>query len=100
MQQNEASSSSRSLLSVVHDFASSEALLVHSLHRFSADSEPTISQLKQLIDATVNISGSLNAHVTLPLANPKLHSLLRQETGITHTVHSVRLTYTSSLFVG
>lgn len=85
------SSQNQSILSVVQTYASSEILTQQSPHLFSADPDAIVSQLKELVDSTIHISGSLNAYLTLPFSNPKLHSLLRQETAITHTVHNVRL---------
>ncbi|KAI0697255.1 hypothetical protein BC835DRAFT_1270685 [Cytidiella melzeri] len=86
------STSNLSILSVVQNYASSEALLQQSPHLFSTDPDAVVSTLKELIDITMHMSGSLNAHITLPLSNPKLYSLLRQETAITHTVHNAALT--------
>ncbi|KAI0342145.1 hypothetical protein BDW22DRAFT_1407766 [Trametopsis cervina] len=82
---------SRLILSTVEEYASSEAFQ-QSPHLFSADPDALISQLKELIDSTTQISSSLNAHSTLPLSNPKLLSLFRQQTAITHTVHAAAQT--------
>lgn len=46
--------------------------------------------LRELADATMQVSASLNAHITLPMTNPKLFSLFKQQTNIAHTVHNVR----------
>lgn len=83
--------SSPSILSVLQNYASSDAFSAQSPHPFCADPDEVVSQLKGLIDATSNISSCLNTHMTIPVLNPKLYSLLRQETAITHTVHHVTL---------
>ncbi|THH00798.1 hypothetical protein EW026_g1786 [Hermanssonia centrifuga] len=44
--------------------------------------------IKSLLDVTAQISGSLNAQITLPFSNPKLISLFKQQTVISHTVHN------------
>jgi hypothetical protein len=80
-----------SILSVVQKFASSEALAQHSPHLFSADPDVVLAQLKELIETTVHISGSLNAHPSIPFSNAKLYSLLRQQTAMTNTVHNVSI---------
>lgn len=81
----------RTVLSVVQKIASNDALSeqMHRLHPYSSDPETAISVLRSIIDATTDISASLNAQVTLPLSNPKALSLLRQQTQISHTVHTV-----------
>ena len=60
------------------------------MHPFAADPESSVKILRDIIDATVQISGSLNSHASLPLSNLKLLSLFRQQTNISHTVHDVR----------
>ncbi|KAJ3519988.1 hypothetical protein NM688_g9223 [Phlebia brevispora] len=80
----------RTIMSVVQDFAAHDALAerVHPLHPYSSDPEISISMLRDLIDATSNISASLNAQVTLPLSNPKLLSLFKQQTSLSYTVRA------------
>lgn len=85
----------RTILSVVQEFASHDALAerVHPLHPYSSDPETAIDMLRGLIDATTSISGSLNAQVTLPLSNPKLLSLFKQQTALNYTVRAVSTSY-------
>lgn len=81
----------RTVLSVVQEIASNDALSdrMYPLHPYSSNPETVISVLRNIIDATNDISASLNAQVTLPLSNPKTLSLLRQQTQISRTVHNV-----------
>ena len=81
----------QTLLSVVQDFASHDAFTErsHPLHPYSSDPEISTDMLKKLIESTTNIAGSLNAHVTLPLSNPKLLSLCKQQTSLSFTVRAV-----------
>lgn len=80
----------RTILSLVQDFSSHDAFPSQSTHPFSSDSENAAKMLRDLADATMQISATLNAHVTLPMTNPKLFSLFKQQTNIAQTVHNVR----------
>ena len=89
--QSSPTSGRQTLLSVVQDFASHDAFgeRVHPLHPYSSDPETTIDMLKNLIDSTTNVADSLTAHFTLPLSNPKLLSLCKQQTALSYTVRAV-----------
>ncbi len=86
-------SNSQTILSVVQDFASHDAFSqpLSPVHPFSSDPETSVNMIKSLLDVTAQISGSLNAQITLPFSNPKLISLFKQQTVISHTVHNVSL---------
>lgn len=81
----------QTILSVVQSYASHDALSgrVHPLHPYSSNPEIAIDMLRSLADTSTNILGSLTAHAALQLSNPKLLSLFRQQTSISHTVHNV-----------
>ena len=80
----------QTILSAVQQYAAHDGLnALQPLHPYSSNPELTLSMLRNLIATTSDIASSLNAQVTLPFTNPKLLSLLRQQTAISHTVHSV-----------
>lgn len=80
------------LLSTVQRFKSHDFLQKNANHPFAASFENSAAQLQNLIQATDQLSHSLNLHSSIPLSNPKLISILRQEAAISHTVHLVRST--------
>ena len=90
----------QTLLSVVQDFASHDAFRErsHPLHPYSSDLEISTEMLKKLIESTTNIAGSLNAHVTLPLSNPKLLSLCKQQTSLSFTARAVSQIFNQAIF--
>ncbi|GJE95512.1 hypothetical protein PsYK624_116970 [Phanerochaete sordida] len=87
-----SSANARTILSLVQDFSAHEAFPSQSTHPFSRDSESAAKMLRELADATMQVSASLNAHVTLPMNNPKLFSLFKQQTNIAQTVHNAEQT--------
>ena len=84
------SSDFRTILAAVQEYAAHDALSSSQpLHPYSSNPELTLGMLRNLINTTSDIASSLNAQVTMPWSNPKLLSLLRQQTAISHTVHNV-----------
>ena len=79
----------RTILSVVQEFGSHDAFPSQSMHPFSAEPASSIAMLRELGNMTAQISSSLSALSTLPMANTKLFSLLKQHTTIAHTVNDV-----------
>lgn len=80
----------RTILSLVQAYSSHDAFPTQSTHPFASDPENSMRMLRELIDATLQISGALNAHISLPMTNHKLFSLFKQQTAIAHSVHNVR----------
>ncbi|KAL6308090.1 hypothetical protein BKA93DRAFT_871257 [Sparassis latifolia] len=78
-----------SILSAVQTFTAPDALPPQSLHPFSLTPPyGSVSSLREVIELTTQITNSLNTHLSLPLLNPKLLSLYRQLTAISHTAQS------------
>ncbi|EMD33592.1 hypothetical protein CERSUDRAFT_141813 [Gelatoporia subvermispora B] len=74
------------VLSALQAFASHEALDSQSLHPFaSSPGVPTLA-LRELMEATKQVTQSLHSHLSLPLSNPKQLSLYRQHATIAHTI--------------
>ncbi|KAI0747606.1 hypothetical protein C8Q80DRAFT_1103705 [Daedaleopsis nitida] len=74
------------ILSALQPFTSPEVLASPGLHPFASSPEDTASTLQRIIETTHQAALSLNAHLSLPLSNPKLLSLYRQHASIFHTV--------------
>ncbi|KAI0668479.1 hypothetical protein C8Q78DRAFT_993488 [Trametes maxima] len=74
------------ILGAFQQFASQDAIASSSLHPFASTPDENISVLRKLLETANQASLSLNAHISLPLSNPKLLSLYRQETIISHAV--------------
>ncbi|KAI1784243.1 hypothetical protein LXA43DRAFT_1101647 [Ganoderma leucocontextum] len=74
------------ILSALQQFASQDVLTSDELHPFASSPEDTVSTLRRLVDATNQAALSLNAHLSLPLNNPKLLSLYRQQASIASSV--------------
>ncbi|PIL30569.1 hypothetical protein GSI_07269 [Ganoderma sinense ZZ0214-1] len=74
------------ILSILQQFASQDILTSGGLHPFASSPEDTVSTLRRLVDATNQAALSLNAHLSLPLNNPKLLSLYRQQASIAFSV--------------
>ncbi|KAI0648314.1 hypothetical protein C8Q79DRAFT_905736 [Trametes meyenii] len=74
------------ILGAFQQFASQDAIASSSLHPFASTPDENISALRKLLETANQASLSLNAHLSLPLSNPKLLSLYRQETNISHAV--------------
>ncbi|RDX52741.1 hypothetical protein OH76DRAFT_1400002 [Lentinus brumalis] len=58
----------------------------HGFHPFASSPEDTLSTLRGIVDTTNQAAVSLNAHLSLPLSNPRLLSLYRQHASISHAV--------------
>ncbi|EJF62647.1 hypothetical protein DICSQDRAFT_104138 [Dichomitus squalens LYAD-421 SS1] len=74
------------ILSALQQFASQDALTSGGFHPFASNPEDTISTLRRLVEATNQAALSLNAHLSLPLNNPRLLSLYRQQASIASSV--------------
>ncbi|KAI0806901.1 hypothetical protein C8Q74DRAFT_1312897 [Fomes fomentarius] len=74
------------VLSALQPFTSPEVLSSSGLHPFASSPEETITTLQRIMETTNQAALSLNAHLSLPLSNPKLLSLYRQHSSIFHTV--------------
>ena len=81
---------SPTVLSALQQFASQDAFTTGGLHPFASNPEETISSLRRLVETTNQAALSLNAHLSLPLNNPKLLSLYRQQASIAASVQQVR----------
>ncbi|KAI0350193.1 hypothetical protein OH77DRAFT_1507079 [Trametes cingulata] len=74
------------LLDAFQRFTSRDAISSHSVHPFASAPDENINALRKLLDTANQAALSLNTHATLPLSNPKLLSLYRQQTSISHAV--------------
>ncbi|KAJ6603126.1 hypothetical protein B0H10DRAFT_648335 [Mycena sp. CBHHK59/15] len=79
-------SSPPTLLSTVQKFKA-QALPSHAVHPFSKSAESSCTVLQDLIQSTAQLSSSLDVYLAMPLSNPKLVSLLRQQSALSHTLH-------------
>jgi len=77
------------LLSTIQQFTAHDVLQFPPIHPFAASSENSTGILQDMIQATAQVSHSLNLHSSIPLTNPKLVSILRQQAAISHTLHLV-----------
>lgn len=78
------------LLSRIQQFTTHNVLQSPAPHPFAASSQDSMLALHGVIQATIQLSHSLNLHSSMALTNPKLHSLLRQQVTIQHTLYLVR----------
>jgi hypothetical protein len=76
--------------SSLNKFQEYDVLPEDIVHSFAAETSDSVAMLKDLVQATGNISDSLSAYITANWTNPKLVSLLREGSGIAHTLHTVR----------
>ncbi|EIW60768.1 uncharacterized protein TRAVEDRAFT_71063 [Trametes versicolor FP-101664 SS1] len=74
------------ILTALQQFTSQDSISSSSLHPFASNPEENIAALRKLLDTANQAALSLNAHLALPLSNPKLLSLYRQGTNISHAV--------------
>ncbi|KAJ7668419.1 hypothetical protein DFH06DRAFT_1181631 [Mycena polygramma] len=79
-------SSPPTLLSTVQRFKAS-ALPTDGAHPFSPSAEASCTLLANLIQTAGQLSSSLDSYLAMPLTNPKLVSLLRQQASISQTLH-------------
>ncbi|KAH9938933.1 hypothetical protein B0H21DRAFT_757581 [Amylocystis lapponica] len=75
------------VLSAIQSLSSQDALSSHTTHSFSANPDASIALLREIIATTSQISQSFDSHLSSPLLNPKLPSLYRQHSAISHTVN-------------
>ncbi|KAJ7124939.1 hypothetical protein C8R44DRAFT_668822 [Mycena epipterygia] len=79
-------SSPPTLLSTVQTFKA-HALPTNAAHPFSTSAEKSCTMLATLIQTAGQLSSSLDSYLAMPLTNPKLVSLLRQQASISQTLH-------------
>ncbi|KAJ7497097.1 hypothetical protein FB451DRAFT_1210047 [Mycena latifolia] len=79
-------SSPPTLLSTVHGFKA-HTLPTNAAHPFSPSAEAACTMLATLIQTTGQVSSSLDSYLSMPLTNPKLVSLLRQQASISQSLH-------------
>ncbi|KAK7057414.1 hypothetical protein R3P38DRAFT_3252526 [Favolaschia claudopus] len=79
--------SPQTLLSTVQRFKA-HALPTSDAHPFSPSAEASCTMLANLIQTAGQLSSSLDSYLTVPLTNPKLVSLLRQQASISQTLHA------------
>ncbi|KAH9890615.1 hypothetical protein C8Q73DRAFT_704992 [Cubamyces lactineus] len=77
---------SATVLSAIQQFAAQDAFTSDSLHPFALTPDDNIATLRKLLDTANQAALSLGAHLSLPLSNPKLLSLYRQQTNISYAV--------------
>lgn len=77
------------LLSTIQRFTAHDVLQSPAIHPFATSSEDLTTILHDMIQATDQLSHSLDLHSSIPLTNPKLVSILRQQAAISHTLHLV-----------
>ncbi len=93
------SQQARSILSSVQNLATQEGLSPTStVHPFSESPEETLTSLRGIVNATNQISHSLNTHLSLTMSDSKVLSLFRQYTTIINNVHVVRFIPFSIVF--
>ncbi|KAJ7209620.1 hypothetical protein GGX14DRAFT_452261 [Mycena pura] len=80
-------SSPPTLLSTVQSFKT-HAFPPNGNHAFSPPAEETCAALTSLIQTSEQLSTSLDSYQTMPLSNPKLVSLLRQQASISQSLHA------------
>src|SRR5882762_7505129 len=85
----EPSNAGATLLSTIQQFTAHDVLQSSTTHPFAASSEDSISTLRDMIHATNQLSHSLNLYSSISLANPKLVSILRQQTAISNSLYLV-----------
>ncbi|KAF7362076.1 hypothetical protein MVEN_00553200 [Mycena venus] len=81
-----SSNSPPTLLSTVQRFKA-HALPTSGAHPFSPSAEASCTMLANLIQTAGQLSSSLDSYLAMPLTNPKLVSLLRQQASISQTLH-------------
>ncbi|KAJ7690619.1 hypothetical protein B0H17DRAFT_935787 [Mycena rosella] len=79
-------SSPSTLLSTLQGFKA-HALPTDAAHPFSPSAEASCTMLATLIQTAGQLSSSLDSYLAMPLTNPKLVSLLRQQASISQTLH-------------
>lgn len=77
------------LLTKIQEFTAQDVLQNPALHPFAASSEDATTTLHEIIQATDQLAHSLSSYSSLPLSNPKLVSIMRQQAAISHALHLV-----------
>ncbi|KAJ7287378.1 hypothetical protein C8J57DRAFT_1430963 [Mycena rebaudengoi] len=75
------------LLSTVQKFKVQALPSDGSLHPFSPSAEASCTLLQDLIQTTAQLTSSLDSYSTMPLSNPKLVNMLRQQASMSNTLH-------------
>lgn len=84
-----AIASSTTLLAAFQQLTAPDVLQSPALHPFASSGEDTTATLNEIIRTTDQLSHSLDQHSSTTFSNPKLVSILRQQTAILHTLHLV-----------
>jgi len=80
----------KTLFSTLADIQTNYDVSPQRTHSFASGSEDSCAYLKQLAQATDQITHSLNGYLTSPWSQPKLISLLRQQSSLTSTIRIVK----------
>jgi len=87
---SQTQSPQKTLFSALEDIRTNHDVSPQKTHSFASGSEDSCAHLKQLAQAADQITHSLNGYLTLPWSQPKLISLLRQQSSLTSTIRTVR----------
>jgi hypothetical protein len=80
----------KTLSSALEDIQVNNDVPPHKNHPFASGSEDSYAYLQQISQAADQVTNSLNSYLSLPWAQPKLISLLRQQSNLTSTTRNVR----------
>lgn len=80
----------KTLSSALEEIQTNHNISPQKNHPFASGSEDSCAYLKQLVQAADQITHSLNGYLTLPWSQPKLISLLRQQSSLTSTIRTVK----------
>jgi len=80
----------KTLFSTLEDIQTNHDVSPQKTHSFASGSEDSCAYLKQLAQTADQITHSLNGYLTLPWSQPKLISLLRQQSSLTSTIRIVK----------
>jgi len=87
---SQTQSPQKTLFSILEDIRTNHDVSPQKTHSFTSRSEDSCAHLKQLAQAADQITHSLNGYLTLPWSQPKLISLLRQQSSLTSTIRIVK----------
>ena len=82
------------LLSSIHGMTSTLITYIPELHPFAEshdNGKAVLFQLKDILSTTSLISMALSSHLSLPVSDPKLVSLMRQHATLTQELNIVSL---------
>ncbi|KXN90176.1 hypothetical protein AN958_04666 [Leucoagaricus sp. SymC.cos] len=82
----QTNTSPKTLSSVLEDIQANNDVPPHKNHPFASGSEDSYAYLQQISQAADQITNSLNSYLSFPWAQPKLTSLLRQQSNLTSTI--------------